>query len=169
MKTFYPKWQAWLLIGVMFLAPIVLTAAVTQLDLTSQVKNQLPAVNGGTGDSTLTAHGVLLGEGTGNVAFAGPSSTAGYVLTSNGASSDPTFQAAAAAPNDYQETPSGSINGSNTAFTLAHTPSAATNVNLFLNGVQQRQGAGNDYTISGATITYLTAPPTGATLNAIYF
>lgn len=66
------------------------------------------------------------------------------------------------------ETPSGTINGSNTTFTLAHTPASTGNVNLFLNGVQQRQGGSNDYTISGSTITYNTAPATGDTLNAFY-
>ncbi len=65
--------------------------------------------------------------------------------------------------------PSGSINGSNTTFTLSPTPAAASNVNCFLNGIQQQQGAGNDYTISGATITYLTAPASGAKLNCLWY
>jgi hypothetical protein len=47
--------------------------------------------NGGTGRATLTAHAVLLGEGTSPVGFASPG-TAGQVLTSNGSSADPTFQ-----------------------------------------------------------------------------
>lgn len=68
-----------------------------------------------------------------------------------------------------QGAPTGSINSSNTSFTLSPTPAAAANVNCFLNGVQQRQGAGTDYTISGATITYLTAPATGATLNCLWY
>lgn len=49
--------------------------------------------NGGTGDTTLTAHAVLLGEGTSPVAFASPGA-AGEVLTSNGPTLDPSFQAA---------------------------------------------------------------------------
>jgi hypothetical protein len=48
--------------------------------------------NGGTGGTTLTPHGVLVGEGTSPVAATG-AGTSGQVLTSNGASSDPTFQA----------------------------------------------------------------------------
>lgn len=48
---------------------------------------------GGTGASTFTAHGVLIGEGTSPIA-ATSAGTAGQVLTSNGASADPTFQAA---------------------------------------------------------------------------
>lgn len=48
---------------------------------------------GGTGATTLTIHGVLIGNTTGaiNVSTAG---TAGQVFTSNGAAADPTFQAA---------------------------------------------------------------------------
>jgi hypothetical protein len=47
---------------------------------------------GGTGLTTLTANAVMLGNGTGNVAFAAPVS-AGFVLTDNGPGSNPTFQA----------------------------------------------------------------------------
>lgn len=48
---------------------------------------------GGTAASTLTAHGVLVGEGTGAIA-ATAVGTSGQVLTSNGAGNDPTFQPA---------------------------------------------------------------------------
>lgn len=65
------------------------------------------------------------------------------------------------------ETPSGSINGSNTTFTLANTPTTGT-VRLFLNGLRQNAGAGNDYTISSSTITMLTAPVSGDVLLADY-
>lgn len=65
------------------------------------------------------------------------------------------------------ETPSGSINGSNTTFTLANTPVTGS-VHLYLNGYRQNAGSGNDYTISGSTITYLTAPLTGEVLLADY-
>jgi hypothetical protein len=53
------------------------------------------AAQGGTGLTTLPAHAVLLGEGTSPVGSAAPGA-AGQVLTSNGASADPTFQAAPA-------------------------------------------------------------------------
>lgn len=66
-----------------------------------------------------------------------------------------------------RETPSGSVNGSNTAFTLANTPTAGTE-EVFLNGILQEPGAGNDYTISGATITYLTAPVSGDKIRVNY-
>ena len=50
--------------------------------------------NGGTGATTLAAHGPLIGNGTGAVTVGSPGS-AGQVWTSNGASDDPTFQDAA--------------------------------------------------------------------------
>jgi hypothetical protein len=66
-----------------------------------------------------------------------------------------------------RETPSGSVNGSNTTFTLANTPTAGTE-EVFLNGILQEPGAGNDYTISGGTITYLTAPVSGDKIRVNY-
>lgn len=66
-----------------------------------------------------------------------------------------------------RETPSGSINGANVTFGLAATPVANTE-EIFLNGLLLEPGAGNDYTISGATITMLTAPATGDRLKARY-
>ncbi|MGO9641169.1 MAG: hypothetical protein ACLP1Y_07695 [Candidatus Acidiferrales bacterium] len=65
------------------------------------------------------------------------------------------------------ETPSGSISGSNPTFTLAHTPSPAASLAVYLNGVEQRAG-GADYTLSTATITFGTSPPSGSTLVAYY-
>jgi hypothetical protein len=185
---------------------VIAMAAVTQTDLTTQVKNILPSANGGTGSAyfaisgptalrtftlpdanatiltsntavtvpqggtgvaSATAHGVMLGEGTSAEATTAVGATGNCFMGNTGA--DPSFQTCPSSTNLYQETPSGTINGLNTSFTLAHTPTASTNVNLFMNGVQQQQGAGNDYTISSATITYLTAPPTGSKLVALYF
>ena len=65
------------------------------------------------------------------------------------------------------ETPAGLINGSNVTYTLANTPIAGS-VHLYLNGVVQEASAGNDYTISGATITMLAAPKTSSKLLASY-
>jgi hypothetical protein len=66
-----------------------------------------------------------------------------------------------------KETPSGSINGSNVTFTLANTPVSGSE-HLFLNGQLLESGAGNDYTISSATITMATAPASGERLKASY-
>lgn len=67
----------------------------------------------------------------------------------------------------YNETPTGTVNGVNTAFTLANTP-ATNSLELFLNGQLLEPGAGNDYTISGAAITALFAPLTGDKIRAYY-
>lgn len=66
-----------------------------------------------------------------------------------------------------KEVPSGAINGANVTYVLANTPIAGSE-HIYLNGILQESGAGNDYTISGATITYLTAPLTGDKLRASY-
>jgi hypothetical protein len=76
------------------------------------VAADLPTVDvphGGTGQTTLAAHGVVVGAGTGavNVTSAG---TSGQVLTANGASADPTFQAVTNA----NITLSGAVTGSGT-------------------------------------------------------
>ncbi len=63
------------------------------------------------------------------------------------------------------ETPGGTINGSNAAFTLANTPQW---LQLQLNGVTLEPGAGNDYTISAAAVTMLLVPQTGDKLRAYY-
>jgi len=54
------------------------------------------------------------------------------------------------------EIPSGTIDGSNTTFTLAHSPSPTASLELFLNG--QFVAQGSDYTLSGSTITFTFAP-----------
>lgn len=65
-----------------------------------------------------------------------------------------------------QETPSGTINGSNTAFTLAFTPVTTTSLEVYLDGLLLLQTT--DYTLSTATITMTTAPALGQTLRAVY-
>ena len=65
------------------------------------------------------------------------------------------------------ETPTGTIDGSNKTFTLAHTPNPSNYVDLFLNGQKLAPG-GTDYTISGATLTLVTAPPAGSVILADY-
>lgn len=66
-----------------------------------------------------------------------------------------------------RETPTGVVNGTNTSFVLANTPVTGSE-QVFLNGILQEPGVGNDYTISVATITYLTAPVTGDKVRVNY-
>lgn len=58
----------------------------------ASVTGTLPVANGGTGDTTLTAHGVLVGETTSPVAVTS-AGTAGQPLLSGGGSADPAFGA----------------------------------------------------------------------------
>ena len=56
-------------------------------------------------------------------------------------------------------------NNSTTAFTLSVTPTAAANLNIFISGVYQNSkdsGGAANYTVSGTTLTFATAPPTTA-------
>ena len=66
------------------------------------------------------------------------------------------------------EVPSGSINGSNAAFTLANTPRTTSAIKLYRNGVRQFEGV--HYDMSGTTITFKAGkiPKTGNTLIADY-
>jgi hypothetical protein len=67
-----------------------------------------------------------------------------------------------------QQTPTGAINGVNTTFALSQTPSPSASLTVFLNGLLMSVGV--DYTLSGSTITFLTAsvPHTGDILLSSY-
>ena len=74
------------------------------------------------------------------------------------------------APSDLvvREVPSGTINSSTTSFSLANTPISGSEM-IFQNGLLLIAGSGKDYTISGGTLTFTTAPATGDTLLATYW
>ena len=61
-------------------------------DLAHNVTGDLSVANGGTGQTSLTVHNVILGNGTSAVTLVAPSATH-FALVSNGASADPSFQA----------------------------------------------------------------------------
>lgn len=69
------------------------SSARTNLGLGAAALLSVPvtAANGGTGATTLTAHAVLLGNGTGSLAVAAPN--AAGILVSQGVSADPVFRA----------------------------------------------------------------------------
>lgn len=66
------------------------------------------------------------------------------------------------------EVPSGTINGTNTAFTLSNIPNPQSSLALFRNGLMLKPGL--DYTLSSAAITFLSVdiPVVGDTLQASY-
>lgn len=96
---------------------------------------------------TTSVTGVLKGNGTAISAAATSDIVAGYVV---------------------RETPSGTINSSNTSFTLANTPVSGTEM-IFQNGLLLVAGGAKDYTISTNTLTFITAPATGDNLFATYW
>ena len=62
----------------------------------------------------------------------------------------------------------GAIDGANTVFVLSNVPVNSMGVEVFLDGKFMRQGAGNDYTIAGNTITFAVAPMPGQTIDVFY-
>ena len=64
------------------------------------------------------------------------------------------------------EIPSGTVNGTNATFTLANTPVSGT-LALYRDG-QLMKGGGNDYTLTGNSIVFVTAPLTDSVLLAFY-
>lgn len=66
------------------------------------------------------------------------------------------------------EAPSGTVNGSNTAFVLSQTPfDLNDSVQVFLDGLKQNRVT--DWTISGTTITFVAAPVLGQSVRVNYF
>jgi hypothetical protein len=79
-----------------------------------------------------------------------------FVLT--GGQSTPNFE--------DNETPSGTIDGVNTVFTLVKPPNPGASLQLFLNGTIQQQSTG--YSLSGNTVTFVFAPAINSVLIANY-
>jgi hypothetical protein len=69
-----------------------------------------------------------------------------------------------------QEVLTGTLDGTNATFTVAHTPVPAAGLKVQRNGLDQFQGSGGDYTVSGNTVTFTTAsiPQPGDVLTAHY-
>lgn len=65
----------------------------------------------------------------------------------------------------FNEVPSGTVNGSNTAFTIANTPTSGT-LSVYRNGLRMKNIV--DYTFSGTTLTFVVAPETGDELLTDY-
>lgn len=66
-----------------------------------------------------------------------------------------------------REAPVGDIDGVNTIFTLSKSP-VNSSEKVYLDGILQDVGAGNDYTISGNTIVYNYPPLVGSKLRVSY-
>jgi hypothetical protein len=145
-----------------------------KIGLTTHISGTLPIANGGTNLTAAPTNGQLLvGNGTGytlatltgsatiSVTNAAGSITLNAVTGASGVITAPNFVVG--------EIPTGTINGVNAVFTLANTPLAGKEI-VHVNGIRQQVGAGNDYTISGATITFLSGaiPQTGDNILVDY-
>jgi|26BtaG_2_1085354.scaffolds.fasta_scaffold01581_7 hypothetical protein len=109
---------------------------------------------------TIKDEGVSLVDNVASIDFAGAGvsgTTVGTDVTETISSAGGAFQ---------EETPSGTINGSNKTFTLSVTPISGS-LEVYLNGAFQTAG-GEDYTLSESTITFVNAPPTGSVLRVRY-
>lgn len=94
--------------------------------------------------------------------------TTGQVLTATGTAAA-TWQTPATGKTFTATTITGTQNGTNPTFTLGVTPNPAGSEQIFENGALLNPGAGNDYTISGATVTMLTtAIPVAADVLRAY-
>jgi hypothetical protein len=137
----------------------------------------LPVAGGGTGATTLTNHGVLLGQGTSAI-VATSAGTAGQVLVSGGASADPSFKT----PASYKATPADPTGTSSTSAVMmglagSITPTTTGNIEIIIVGagtttssasggkVQIRYGTGSapangdaaTGTTAGSLIPFLTS------------
>lgn len=141
------------------------TFAALNLAGASVVTGVLPVGNGGTGQSSYLNGEILIGNTTGNTLVKSTLTAGSGITITNGAGSITiAISSSIYTASNFvtREVPTGTVNGSNATFTLANTPTASTE-EVHVNGVLQNAGAGNDYTISGATITFLTGaiPQTG--------
>lgn len=88
------------------------------------------------------------------------------VWTALGNAAGATFQSAGASGGFVVgETPSGTVDGANKAYTLAHTPVTGSVV-VYQNGARLKLTT--DYTLSGSTVTFVVAPVANDILLADY-
>lgn len=145
-----------------------------KIGLTTHISGTLAVGNGGTGITTTPSNGQIpIGNGT---TYTAATITAGTGISVTNGSGSITLAVTTGASGVVlasnfvvRETPTGTVNGTNATFTLAFTPLSGTE-HVFVNGVLQNPGTGNDYTISGATITFLTGaiPQTNDVVRVSY-
>lgn len=113
-----------------------------------------------------TQHGNLAGGSTHAAAVA--SGASGFMTGTDKAKLDGVATGAEVNDTPNQEAvTTQNITGTDTALTdtLNNSPVSAASVALYLNGLLQRQGAGQDYTISGQTITWLASTGTAVDMD----
>lgn len=145
-----------------------------KVGLKTHVSGSLPIASGGTNRTdTSWANGqLLIGAGSGTPSLATLTGSSTITITNGTGSISLNINSTnVLVPTNYVvgEVPSGTKNGVNSTFTLANTPLTGKQV-IYVNGIRQQEGGGNDYTISGVTITFLAGaiPQTGDIVLADY-
>ena len=143
-----------------------------KIGLTTHVSGTLAIGNGGTGLATTPTNGqLLIGNGTGYTLAALTQGTGISVTNGTGSITIAINSTDVVLAANYvvRESPTGTIDGTNATFTLAATPLAGKE-EVYVNGILQNSGTGNDYTISGATITFLSGaiPQSGDVIRVTY-
>lgn len=110
------------------------------------VTGTVGVANGGTGDTTLAVHGVMVGNAASNVHVTTPG-TAGQILTSGGASADPSFA---------DRTP---------AFAMVFRNSNTTNIVASVTTILGTDGM----TATGPAITHFGLAPASSNIRAVEF
>jgi Chaperone of endosialidase len=140
-------------------ASVTVTSPLTKVGSVISL-GTVPTTLGGTGLTTLTAYNVMLGNGTGNVAFAAPSTT-GYPLLSTGAASNPSFGqlSLTAGVTGVLPTANGGTNLS--TFTAANNAIYSTSASVLAAGTLPVLAGGTGVTTStGSGSTVLSTSPT---------
>lgn len=138
--------------------PIGAATASTGAFTTLSATTPITVASGGTGLATLPAHGVVLGEGTANIATAAPGA-AGTILGSNGTTSDPSFQTATAL--GLTGTASPAFTGTPTAPTAAlHTSTTQLATTAFVENEFASPPALGSTTPAAVSATTITASST---------
>jgi len=112
-----------------------------------------------TSSNVITTNATLAFTNTSQLNANGSVGTAGYVLTSNGATGSPYWSSLNAVRQQFTG------DGSTTVFTVTggYTPS---NLDVFVNGVKVRNGT--DVTVTnGSTFTFTVAPPNGSLIDVV--
>jgi hypothetical protein len=158
-----------------------------KIGLATHVDGTLPVANGGTGQTSLTANNVILGNGTSSVNFVAPG-TNGNVLTSNGTTwtsgSAPGFPSGTALLFQQTAAPTGwtkqtthdnkalrvvsgsASSGGSVAFTTAFASQAVSGTNANFTATNQAQTAGGSVSTSlsaGGSVNLSSGGSVGAT------
>jgi hypothetical protein len=122
-------------------------------------------------DSLVTGATLTQGDGikiTSGVIKVKTAANAGMIADATGLYLDPaTAMVLLASRQVFNETAGGTIDGTNATFTAANAYVTGT-LQVLLNGLVQNEGSGNDYTLSGADIVFVTAPIIGDRVAVSY-